>query len=86
MEINFPPQSARFIRVTITNAASQPWSIGEIFVYQAEKGKESTPFSFTELVSFLSKEKIEYVYADIGLSARLTRLRPGNHQMSSGGL
>ncbi len=72
MEINFPPQSARFIRVTLTQAASQPWSIGEVFVYQTKKEIESTPFSFTDLVSFLSKKKIEYVYADIGLSARLT--------------
>jgi hypothetical protein len=77
MEINFHPKEARFIRITLTGPAPQPWSIGEIFVYQTAQPGHPTPVSPEELLSFFSKEKIEYVYADIGLSARITRLTGG---------
>jgi len=77
MENNFNPQKAQFIRITLTGPTPQPWSIGEIFVYQAAKQVKSNPVSAEEIVSFLSKEKIEYVYADIGLSAQITRLTQG---------
>jgi hypothetical protein len=77
IEINFPTQEARYIRITLTAAAPQHWSIGEIFVYQAVKGRETTAFNFSELVSFLSLENIKYVYADIGLSAQLTEFSRG---------
>ena len=77
MENNFNPQEARFIRITITEPSLQVWSVGEIFVYQAAKQVKSNPVSAEEIVSFLSKEKIEYVYADIGLSAQITRLTQG---------
>jgi hypothetical protein len=77
MEINFNPQEARFIRITLTDPAPQPWSIGEVFVYQTRKSPESKSVSLEELVAFLSKERIEYVYADIGLSAQITHHTQG---------
>lgn len=77
IENNFSPQDARFIRITLTGPAPQTWSIGEIFVYQADKQVKSNPVPAEELVSFFSKEKIEYVYADIGLSAQITQLTQG---------
>jgi len=77
IEINFCPQEARFIRVTLTGPAPQAWSLGEIFVYQTHERPESKPVSAEELISFLSKEKIEYVYADFGLSAQITHHTQG---------
>ena len=77
IENDFTPQDTRFIRITLTGPAPQTWSIGEIFVYQADKQVKSNPVPAEELVSFFSKEKIEYVYADIGLSAQITRLTQG---------
>jgi hypothetical protein len=77
IENNFNPQDAQFIRVTLTGPAPQTWSIGEIFVYQVAQENKPNPVSLEELVSFLSKEKIENVYADIGLSAQITRLTQG---------
>jgi hypothetical protein len=77
MEINFDPKGARFVRITVTGPAPQPWSIGEIFVYQTAQPGHPTPVSPEEFLSFFSKEKIEYVYADIGLSAQITHLTGG---------
>jgi hypothetical protein len=77
IENNFNPQDARFVRITLTGPAPQTWSIGELFVYQAEKQVKPNPVPTEELVSFFSNEKVEYVYADIGLSAQITRLTQG---------
>ncbi|MGA3086363.1 MAG: discoidin domain-containing protein [Thermodesulfobacteriota bacterium] len=76
-ENNFNPHNAQFIRITLTGPTPQDWSIGELFVYQAAKQVKSNPVSAEEIISFLSKEKIEYVYADIGLSAEITCLTQG---------
>ena len=77
MENNFQPREAQFIRVTITGPAPQAWTIGEIFVYQAaEKDKENLAPA-EEIISFFTDEKVEYVYADIGLSAQITRVTKG---------
>jgi hypothetical protein len=72
VENNFEPQETQFIKITLTGAAPQPWTLGEIFVYQPGHRDVPNPFSLGELTSFLTREKIEYVYADIGLSARIT--------------
>lgn len=73
MENYFNPQEAQFIKITITGPSPYAWTIGEIFVYQKAAPIKSNTFSVKELVSFLSKEKREYVYTDIGLSAQITR-------------
>ena len=77
MENYFNPQEARFIKITITGPAPSAWTIGEIFVYQKSGPIKSNTFSAEKLVSFLSKEKSEYVYADIGLSAQITHATRG---------
>lgn len=77
MENYFNPQEAQFIKITITGPSPYAWTIGEIFVYQKSGPIKSNTFSAEELISFLSKEKSEYVYADIGLSAQITRATGG---------
>ena len=77
LENNFNPQAARFVRITITGPTPQAWSIGEIFVYQAAQENKPDSFPTEEIVSFLTREGLEYVYADIGLSAQITRLTKG---------
>jgi hypothetical protein len=76
-EIVFPPQEARFIRITLSRSAPHPWSIGEIFIYRPRKGLKPASPAPQEILSFLNRKGIEYVYADIGLSAQLTHLSRG---------
>jgi hypothetical protein len=77
IENNFNPQDTRFIRITLTGPAPQIWSIGEIFIYQAAQEIKPKPVPTEEIISFLTREGLEYVYADIGLSAQITRLTQG---------
>jgi len=77
MENRFNSLKAQFIKITITAPSPYAWTIGEIFVYQEAEPTKSSPGPAEELISFLSKEKIEYVYADIGLSAQITRFTRG---------
>ncbi|MEW6184246.1 MAG: discoidin domain-containing protein [Thermodesulfobacteriota bacterium] len=77
MEIAFSPREARYLRLTITHPAPQSWSIGEIFVYEHKSQGKIAPTKTEEILAFLEKEGLDYVYADIGLSARLTRLSRG---------
>jgi hypothetical protein len=76
-EIVFPPQKARFIRITLSRSAPHPWSIGEIFIYRPKEGLNPPSPAPQEILSFLSRKGIEYVYADIGLSAKLTHISRG---------
>lgn len=76
-EISFQPQEARHIKITLTGPSPYAWSIGELLVYEAAEPGSLTVFPFEELLSFLFQEKIEVVYADIGLSARLTHRTQG---------
>ena len=77
MEYNFHPQETQFIKLTLTNSAPQPWTIGEIFVYQAVEQAKTKIVPLKEIIAFLSQEKIDYVYADIGLSAQITLATQG---------
>ena len=77
IENNFHPQETRFIKITLTYPAPQIWTIGEIFVYQAARQVSSNPAPAEEILSFLTQEGLEYVYADIGLSAQVTQLTKG---------
>jgi hypothetical protein len=77
VENNFRPREAQFIKITLTDPAPQVWTIGEIFVYQTDQRTQSLPISLEEMISFLSRRKIEYVYADIGLSAQITHYTHG---------
>jgi hypothetical protein len=77
MEINGNRQKARFIRITLTDGAPQPWTIGEVQVYEAVESNTSGLFSMKELLAFLGNNKIKALYADIGLSARITSLTQG---------
>jgi len=78
IEIPFEPRETRFIKLTLTdNNPLFHWSIGEIFVYQRAEPVQTEKFSVEELVSFLYKKKIKYIYADLGISARITHLTKG---------
>jgi hypothetical protein len=77
VENNFRPQEAQFIKITLTDPAPQVWTLGEIFVYQTTRPDNSNSVTAEEIISFLAREGLEYVYADIGLSAQITRLTEG---------
>lgn len=76
-EISFQPQEARYIKITLTGPSPYAWSIGELFVYEAAEPGSLPVVPFEELVNLLFQEKVEAVYADIGLSARLTQQTQG---------
>lgn len=77
IENTFTPQKARFIKITLTASNPYPWTIGELFFYQATEPAKAKTIPAEEIITFLSRERIEYVYADIGLSAQITRLTRG---------
>ncbi|MBA4394603.1 MAG: hypothetical protein C0407_13710, partial [Desulfobacca sp.] len=72
---NWP--KARFIRMTLTGYSPQPWTIGEILVYEAAGSDSREKFPMKEFLAFLQENNIRSVYADIGLSARITSLTQG---------
>jgi hypothetical protein len=72
LENTFNPREARLLKITLTEPDVHSWSIGELFVYQAKDKAEAAPAPPEEIISFLSREKIKYVYADVGLSAQIT--------------
>jgi hypothetical protein len=76
-EVSFAPQKARYIRISLTDSIPHPWSIGEIFVYREIRSNQSVPASLQAIISLLEKEKCEFVYADIGLSAGITQSTGG---------
>jgi hypothetical protein len=77
-ELSFPPQKARFIRITLTDSSPSPWSIGEIFVYRWTGDLKTYSPSLEEILSTLKKENSPFFYADIGLSAQITERTGGN--------
>lgn len=77
LENTFNSQEAQFIKITLTEPSPRPWTIGELFVYQAAEPVEAKTISLEELITFFSREKIQYVYADIGLSAQITLATQG---------
>jgi F5/8 type C domain len=77
MEINFRPWETRFIKITLTASSPHPWAIGELFVYRAAEPTITEPVPLKAMISFLFWKKMEYVYADLGLSAQITRATQG---------
>ncbi len=76
-EVRFEPKEARYIKISLGEKKSTDWTIGEIFVYQKADRPSPGIFPLEEFLSFLYKEKIDRIYADIGLSARITRVTGG---------
>jgi hypothetical protein len=72
-EVSFPHQLARYVKISLTESASYPWSIGELFVYQMAPSSNPVPPPTKDIISFLKKERIEFIYADKGLSAEITQ-------------
>jgi hypothetical protein len=77
LEIRGNSQDARFIRITLTGSSPRPWTIGEILAYEEAELVRPEGFPMVEFLAFLTEHKIRSVYADIGLSARITFLTQG---------
>jgi hypothetical protein len=76
-EISFSPQSAQYLKISLTESTPSPWSIGELFVYQTNPSNSPVPPPSSEIISFLKREGVELVYADQGLSAEITQSTGG---------
>ncbi|MBI4765573.1 MAG: discoidin domain-containing protein [Deltaproteobacteria bacterium] len=76
-EFCFDPVEARYIKITLEGKKLNSWTIGEIFVYRQVDRPSSEAFLLEAFLSFLSREKLDRVYADVGLSALLTHRTNG---------
>jgi len=75
IEAVFPSVSARYVKIILTGQdAVRHWSINELFLFAPENGEKSSSLNAEEmnrLIHFLFTNRIDFIYADHWLSARI---------------
>lgn len=79
MELFFNPVKTRFIKIVqIGEDKEKPWEINEIFVYEYMGEKEIRLRDYVkdikDVVRFLEKKEIDFIYTDFWPSARIRKL------------
>jgi hypothetical protein len=75
VELRFPPRPARYLRITELGEDHRfPWTIRELFVYEALPPSPATVRDSAAAVAALRRAGARRVYADHGVGARLAAL------------